>query len=89
MRDSQGGPPPGAPAPVRFFYNVLAVGIVIGLGALFSWVAFGPGERDFSGSGAFLGPGIGRAMFGLMAVLTWLVLVWSAIRWLKRRNSSS
>jgi hypothetical protein len=86
LDSNQGGPPPAAPAPVRLFYNILSIGIVVGLGTLFSWVAFGPGERHFSGSGAFLGPVGGRAMFGLGAILTFLALIWSAIRWSKRRN---
>jgi hypothetical protein len=81
--------PPEAPAPVRFFYNALGVSIVVGLGALFTWVAFGPGERSFSGSGAFLGPIIGRAMFGLGALLAWLLLAWTAVRWARRRGESS
>src|SRR5579863_5517860 len=57
--------PTETPAPVRFVYNGLGIGIVVGLGTLFGWVAFGHGERHFSGSGAFLGPFVGRAMFGL------------------------
>jgi hypothetical protein len=58
--------------------------VVAGLALLFSWTAFGPGARNFSGSGAFLGPFVGRAAFGVAGVLTWLALGWGAIRWFNR-----
>src|SRR5580698_9309658 len=58
------GLPQSAPLAVRVVYGGLGYSIVAGLAALFSWVAFGPGERHFSGSGAFLGAGVGRAAFG-------------------------
>jgi len=74
-----------APVAVRLFRNVLGFAIVAGLATLFSWVGFGPGEWKFSGSGAFLGPGFGRAMFDLAAMLTWAVLAWITLRGLKRR----
>jgi hypothetical protein len=75
-----------APWLVRLFYNCLGVGIVAGLGALFAWVAFGPGERHFSGSGAFLGTTVGRVMFGLVAALAGLMLVLMLVRWFKRQR---
>jgi hypothetical protein len=85
--DSQGGAlPPDAPAPVRFLYNLLGFSIAAGLASLFTWIGFGPGERQFSGSGAFLGPSVGRAMFGLGGVLTWAVLTWMAISWARRQR---
>ncbi len=88
--DSSGGDlPPQAPAAARFLYGALGFAIVAGLGALFSWVAFGPGERQFSGSGAFLGAFVGRAMFGLAAVLTWFFLGWSILRRIRRRGETS
>jgi len=79
--------PAEAPLPVRLFYNGLGFGVVVGLGALFTWVAFGPGERHFSGSGAFLGPIVGRALFGLAGMATWLMLVLMGVRWFKRQRS--
>jgi hypothetical protein len=78
--------PAEAPWPVRLFYNGLGVGIVAGLGALFGWIAFGPGERHFSGSGAFLGATVGRVMFGLVAALAGLMLVLMVVRWFKRQR---
>lgn len=88
--DSQSGDAPaGAPAIVRVLYYAFGVGIVAGLGALFTWISIGPGERQFSGSGAFLGPLVGRAMFGLGALMAWLFLGLSIRRWLKGRGESS
>jgi hypothetical protein len=78
--------PAEAPWPVRLFYNSLGIGIVAGLGALFGWIAFGPGERHFSGSGAFLGATVGRVMFGLVAALAGLMLVLMVVRWFKRQR---
>jgi hypothetical protein len=88
--DSQGGgAPAGAPVVVRVLYYALGIGIVAGLGALFTWIAIGPGERQFSGSGAFLGPWVGRAMFGLGALMTWFFLGWSILRWIRGRGETS
>jgi hypothetical protein len=46
------------------------------LGAIASWVAFGPGERHFSGTFVFASPAvnaiIGRTVFGIGAVIIWL-----------------
>ena len=77
--------PPDAPRAVRFLYGALGLAIVLSLAAVISWVAIGPGERHFSGSGAFLGETIGRAAFGLFALLIWLALGVSGIRWLRRQ----
>lgn len=62
------------PAWLRSFYGALCFAIAALLAAMFSWVAFGPGEREFTGSGAFTGEIGGRIAFGLGAILTWLVL---------------
>jgi hypothetical protein len=78
--------PAQAPSPARLFYNCLGVTIVAGLGALFGWIALGPGERHFSGSGAFLGPILGRVMFGLAAAMALLMLVVMGIRWFRRQR---
>lgn len=57
--------------------------------AVFSWVAFGPGEREFSTSVngfAVEGSGetFGRAVFGFFAVLVDLWLVWGGYNFLKK-----
>jgi hypothetical protein len=78
--------PAEASLPIRILYNSLGVGIVVGLGALFGWIAFGPGERHFSGSGAFLGATVGRMMFGLAAAMALLMVVLMVFRWFKRQR---
>ena len=57
--------------------------------AVFSWVAFGPGEREFSTSvNGFAvegsGESSGRAVFGFFAVLVDLWLVWGVYSLLKK-----
>jgi hypothetical protein len=65
----EGELPAGTPRWLRFGYQLICLTIVVSLGAIASWVAFGPGERQFSGSGAFLGPTTERAAFGFGAAL--------------------
>jgi hypothetical protein len=84
---SNGEFPSGTSALVRTMSGVLGVAVTIVLGIAFVWVGFGPGERHFTGSGAFMGPFVGRAMFGLFGMLTFLFVGWTGFRWLKRRPS--
>lgn len=73
-------------------YKVLGLAIVIGLGTVATWVAFGPGERHFTGSGAFLGEKGGRIAFGIGAVLIWTVVagnVYAGLAQLLRRTRVS
>ena len=76
--------PSGAPVLARILSGALGVAVTLGLAITFVWVGFGPGERHFTGSGAFLGPLVGRAMFGLFGLLTLIVICWMGIRRLKR-----
>ena len=76
--------PSGAPALARILSGALGIAVTIGLAIVFVWIGFGPGERHFTGSGAFLGPLVGRAMFGLFGLLTLIVVCWMEIRRLKR-----
>jgi hypothetical protein len=94
MSDSE--MPRGTPLWLRAGYYVLGLGVVAGLATVGTWVAFGPGERAISVSIPFLGSGpanpwIGRAVFGVGAVLTWLFFVVAAIAWWRKlvRNSAS
>jgi hypothetical protein len=69
--------PPGAPAWMRIAQGVLALGAGTAIAVLGSWVAFGPGHRAFTFGGLITGPvseGLGRAIFGVAAVVTWLCL---------------
>jgi hypothetical protein len=80
--------PSGAPALARILSGALGVAVALGLAIVFVWVGFGPGERHFTGSGAFLGPLVGRAMFGLFGLLTFIVVCWMGVRQLKRSLSA-
>lgn len=74
---------------IEAFPNVAwLMGLVIagGLTAIASWIAFGPGERAFSGSIGIGGMGVdgsnqsetvGRWVFGIGAVLAGLFTLWS------------
>ena len=69
--------PAGTPFFVRLVQYVLGLGITAMLASIASWVAFGSGSRHFSGSGLFVGgalnEALGRAVFGIGAVLTWAI----------------
>ena len=73
--------PSGTPFSVRVVQYLLGLGIVGSLAAIFTWVAFGPGERHFSSTvvlpfmargAAASGETSGRVTFGIAAVLIWL-----------------
>jgi hypothetical protein len=71
--------PTNAPASVRTTLYLLSLAIVVSLGAIGTWVAFGPGQREFGISIPFL-PGwlnepIGRTAFGAGAILIWIILI--------------
>jgi hypothetical protein len=75
--------PSNAPAWVGTTLYLLSLGIVMSLGAIGTWIAFGPGEREFGIPIPFL-PGwlnepVGRAAFGAGAVLIWIVLIPMAV----------
>lgn len=85
-KEADGSLPASAPLPLRLLQYVLGLGIVSALALVGSWVAFGPGERNFKSSISFLGAShpfvsgetMGRAMFGIGAVLCWLFLIFVA-----------
>ena len=67
---------------------LLGLGITMSLASIASWVAFGPGPRQFGGSGTFGGGAVsetlGRAVFGLGAGLTWLFVITLGVVGLRR-----
>ena len=76
--------PAAAPGWLRTTYYLLGMATAVTLAAIGSWVAFGPGERNFAEAIPFLGNGlinetIGRAAFGLGACLVWLFVIVLAI----------
>ncbi|MBX9774163.1 MAG: hypothetical protein K2Y71_07085 [Xanthobacteraceae bacterium] len=69
---------------MRLFYYLLGVVISGGLASIGTWVAFGAGPRVFSGTGVFLlsleaNAMVGRIMFGIGAMITWLFTIAIAI----------
>jgi hypothetical protein len=73
----------GTPFSVRLTQYCLGLGTVGFMTAVFTWIAFGPGERHFStsvvmpfmvhrGTGSDLS---GRVVFGIGAVLMWIFLL--------------
>ena len=81
--------PRDAPFWLRTIYYVAGLGIVAALATVGTWVAFGPGERAFSSSIPFLGSGpanpwVGRAAFGIGAVLAWLFFIVAAVAWWRK-----
>ena len=79
--------PAGTPFTVRLIQYFLGLGTVGTLTAVFTWIAFGPGERHFSTTFVLpfmvhrgtSGDTSGRALFGIAAVAFWLFLVSFAV----------
>jgi hypothetical protein len=71
---------------VCYLIGLICIGSLAAIG---TWVAFGPGPRAFSMSIPFLGKGpanewLGRAVFGVGAVLVWLFFIVAARRYWQR-----
>ena len=89
---ADGNLPDGAPLFVKVTQYVLGLAIVALMFAVFAWVSFGPGERQFSSTVAV--PGLsssghssehsGRIAFGIGTVLMGLFLVFATVSGAKR-----
>jgi hypothetical protein len=76
MDDSQTDIPADAPHWVKLVWWGNTVAICCALASIGSWIAFGGGTRHFSVAGLIngsVGESIGRAAFGLGAILAWLI----------------
>jgi hypothetical protein len=76
--------PPGAPHWLGILQYVLGLTVVACLACIGTWIAFGAGARSFSIGGPFFETSggaetIGRAVFGIGAIITWLCLVALAV----------
>jgi hypothetical protein len=75
--------PRDAPRWMRVLQYLIGVAIFGSFALIGSWVAFGPGPRQFSGSfGGFsagVGAGIGRTAFGIGAIIVWLCTIAFAV----------
>ncbi len=94
--DAGGNLAADAPGAVKAVNFGLGFVVAAGLASVFTWVAFGPGERHFTVSaGGFSGPAgsggdiLGRVMFGAGAVLGWIIVILTATpiarRWMGQR----
>ena len=76
--DSNGEMPENAPRWAKIVYWLTGVACAAGLAGLGTWVAFGAGTRHFSISGfvsGTVGETIGRTVFGIGTLITWLLVV--------------
>jgi hypothetical protein len=85
---ADGDLPPGTPFGVRLAQYLLGLGITTSLALIASWVAFGPGPRQFRSTGTLgglvAGETFGRAVFGFGAVLVWLFVAALSVGGLRR-----
>lgn len=93
-KDSGSELPPEAPRWMRAVQQLLVVALFVSFAVIGSWIAFGPGERAITVSTPFgSGPAnewVGRAAFGVGAVILWLCtigIVVSALRRIGRRGN--
>lgn len=74
--DRHGDLPAGSPYWLHVVYWLVGPGVVVGLAAIGTWIAFGPGERGFEMSVPFItvpaNEWLGRVAFGFGAIITWL-----------------
>jgi hypothetical protein len=86
--NDQGEFPADAPSWLRVVQYLIGVAVFACFGAIGSWIAFGPGERAFSGSLPFfsgeVNAAIGRTAFGIGAVIVWLCTLAFAVSGARR-----
>ena len=80
MADHESDVPESAPGWIKLSYRALAIGIAGALAIVGTWIAIGSGPRAFSLSAPFVemrttGEVIGRTVFGLGAVITWIYVI--------------
>jgi hypothetical protein len=81
--------PKDASRRMQLFHYLIAVAIAGALASIATWIAFGAGPRAFGGTGmALLSPEAnamtGRIVFGIGAVLAWLITIAIAISGLRK-----
>jgi hypothetical protein len=79
-RDSDANLPANAPPWTHMSYRIAGIAIAGTLALIGTWIAIGGGPRAFTMPGAIAGPLpmgelIGRAVFGLGAVIVWIYVV--------------
>jgi len=76
--DRAGELPAEAPLWVATIYWLSGVMAAAGLAGIGTWIAFGAGTRHFSMTGfisSSVGESIGRTVFGIGAIITWLLVI--------------
>jgi hypothetical protein len=93
--NDQGELPADAPSWMHLLQYLIGVAIFVAFALIGSWVAFGAGERAFSGSFGLVSGGVdaavGRTVFGAGAIISWLAsiaLAVSGLRKLRGRQKS-
>ena len=71
----QGELPADAPAWMKAAQPLIGIAIATSLAMVGTWIAFGPGERQFSSNVPGVGAMVGRAAFGLGAIICWLFVL--------------
>jgi hypothetical protein len=84
MTDTQDEVPEQAPLWTKVSYRVLAIAIAGSLAAIGTWIAIGSGPRAFNLSAPLVemqttGEIVGRVVFGLGAVITWIYVIALAV----------
>ncbi len=94
--DAAGDLPASAPRWMGIVQYTMSFAIFACFGAIMSWIAFGPGERHFSGTFWFVRTAstetMGRIVFGIVAVMVWLgsaAVLAAGIRKFSDRNTPS
>ena len=80
LADHESDVPDSAPTWIKLSYRVFGIGVAGALAIIGTWIAIGSGPRAFSLSAPFVemqttGEVIGRVVFGLGAVITWIYAI--------------
>jgi hypothetical protein len=65
---------PDAPRWLRLMQSLFGVAIAVALASVGTWIAIGPGEREFT-SNVPIGSTGGRIVFGIGALFVWLFAI--------------
>ncbi len=90
--NASGDLPAGAPYWIRIVQYLIGVAIFASFAMMGSWIAFGGGPRQFSGSFMFFDGGtnamIGRAALGFGAMICWLGTIAFAVSGARKLRST-
>jgi hypothetical protein len=91
--NAKGEVPKDTPGWLAVVHYLVGLAIFGSFAAMTSWVAFGPGPRQFSGSltglESSVGAGIGRTVFGIGAAFMWLATIVIAVSGVRKLRGQS